>query len=68
VQGKPVEIINGKEIILEVERINADFDPRKGGKIIGTIKNKINSMYDNGEISQKEEALALVVRLYRHYG
>lgn len=58
-RGKPVEIINGHEIIAIVQKVKSDFDPRAEGKKIGKLKKEINSMYDRGEIKTKKEALEL---------
>jgi len=56
---KPVEIINGHEIIEIIRKTKPGFDPVKEGKKIGKLKKEINSMYDRGEIKTEEEALEL---------
>jgi len=58
--GKPLEIINGNEIIEILKKKNPSFDPRIEGKTVGDIKKSINSLYDRGELKSKEEAKDLV--------
>ncbi|MFA7253012.1 MAG: HD domain-containing protein [Patescibacteria group bacterium] len=58
--GKPVEIINGREIIQILKTVRPGFDPEKQGRLVGAIKKKINSMYDRNEIRSKDEARHLV--------
>jgi hypothetical protein len=65
--GRPLEIITGDEIIAEIRKLQPSFDPKKEGKIVGTIKKTINCMYDKKEFEGKEAALSLVNKLYEKY-
>jgi len=58
--GRPLEIINGKEIIAVLKKKDPRFEPQIQGKLIGAIKKEINSLYDRGKIRSKEEAISKV--------
>lgn len=58
-QGNKIKkIIDGNEIISLIRQIVSEYDERKFGRLIGRIKEKINTDYANEEIKNKEEALA----------
>lgn len=63
--GLPIEIINGNKIIQILKERDSHFNPNLEGKKIGDIKKTINSMYDRGEIRNKEEAVVWVKNLAR---
>lgn len=62
-QNKPEQIIDGDEIIGLIQTIQPDFDPKKHGKIIGRIKNEINTDYHNGIIKNKAEAEKKIIQI-----
>lgn len=57
-RDRPVEIIDGREIIALLKKKKPDYDPLKHGKYIGALKKRINTLYDRNEITSKGEALA----------
>lgn len=57
-QGNEIKkIIDGNEIISLIRQIVPEYDEKKFGKLIGEIKEKINTDYANKEIKTKEEAI-----------
>jgi poly(A) polymerase len=56
-RGKPKEILNGGEIVEFLQLERPGFDPKKEGRLIGQLKQKVNRAYDEGKIRTKGEAV-----------
>jgi putative nucleotidyltransferase with HDIG domain len=62
-QHKPRQIISGDEIIRIMKQNKIEYDTKLHGPFVGSLKKKINTLYDRDKIRTKNEAYEIVVKM-----